>query len=92
MPSVGFKEMIMAAAMNKNILLIPMLPEQLGLNDLDGFKAMGLEVANGKRKDYSRMSDKLEKFANILFVMLRDRAYIGIAWQMLVIYMNMKFV
>ena len=68
MPSIGFKEILMGASMNKNILLIPLLPEQLGLNDLDGFKAMGFEVANGKRKEYLKMSEKLEKFANIMFL------------------------
>jgi len=46
----------------------------------------------GKREDYKMSSGRLEKWCNVLFVCMRQSAYIGRAWQFLVIYANMQMV
>jgi hypothetical protein len=46
----------------------------------------------GKREDYKVSSGRLEKWCNVLFVCMRQSAYIGRAWQFLVIYANMQMV
>lgn len=39
----------------------------------------------GKRETYLESSNRLEKWANVLYAVLRTQAYIGRAWQTLVI-------
>jgi len=41
--------------------------------------------SQGKRETYIDSSNRLEKWANVLFAILRSQAYIGRAWQTLVI-------
>ena len=76
--------------MFKNILFVPKLPDQ-GLPLKDQLLQMDIRLdPNGKREDYvSRTSDRLGKRANIFFSQYRCQAYIGRAWQYLVIYLNM---
>ena len=50
---------------------------------------MDIKVQGGKREDYIDVADRLEKVANVLFSQFRCGAYIGRAWQYLVIYLNM---
>ena len=91
MPSLGFKDIAVAFAMKKNCLLIPMLPSSFG-DEKRQMEAMDIKLLEGdKREEYKKSSERLERLSNILFVHLRSNAYIGRAWQFLIIYSNMKF-
>ena len=94
MPSLHMKELAFGQCMFKNCLLIPKLPEDLGIADEVGqLKAMDITVdaSTGKREDYKRSAARLEKWCNIYFVHMRPSAYIARAWHMLIIYLNMPF-
>jgi len=41
---------------------------------------MDIKLKNGKREDYLKTSDRLEKRANVMFAQYRCSAYIGRAW------------
>ena len=45
----------------------------------------------GKLEPYKKASERLEKWASILFVHLRSESYLGRAWQYLTHYVDMKF-
>jgi hypothetical protein len=52
---------------------------------------MDIKLQGGKREDYKNTSERLRKWSNVLFANLRSGAYIGRAYQMLIIYLNMPF-
>jgi hypothetical protein len=76
--------------MFKNILLVPQLPDP-SLTPIEQLAQLDIKLdASKKREDYtSKTSDRLEKRSNILFSQLRCSAYVGRAWQYLVLYINM---
>ena len=41
--------------------------------------------SDGKREPYLNSSERLEKWANVIFALFRSQAYIGRAWQSLII-------
>ena len=90
MPSIGFKEIALAHCMSAHILLVPIHPNSIGGEEAQ-LKAMDFRLVEGKREDYKQTSNRFEKWTNIMFVHLRDKAYLGRAWQYLIIYLNIKF-
>ena len=74
--------------MSKNCLLIPLIPPS-DIPEAEQLAMMDIKLEGGKREDYMKTSDRLEKRANVIFAQYRCTAYIGRAWQMLVIYLNM---
>ena len=52
---------------------------------------LDFKVKDGVREDYDTYAKRLIKYANVLFVQLRSPAYVGRAWQYLIIYVNMTF-
>jgi hypothetical protein len=81
MPSLNFKEIAISYCLSKNILLIPQHPSSASNDDLEQLKAMDIKLdENGKREEYRQSQNRLEKWANCLFVYLRDEAFLGRAW------------
>ena len=69
-----------------------MLPEQMSPNDKKQQLAdMGIlmDASTGKREEYRTTQSRFQKWCNVLFSQFRCKAYIGRAWQFLVIYIKM---
>ena len=79
MPSIGFKEIAISHCMSANILLVPMHPSSVA-GEENQLKAMDYKLRDDKREDYKMTSQRFEKWANIMFAHLRDKAYLGRAW------------
>ena len=52
---------------------------------------LNFKIKDNVREDYNTYDMRLVKYCNVFFVQMRSPAYIGRAWQYLVIYINMKF-
>ena len=77
--------------MSKNCLLIPRLPSEVSQDPKLQLKAVDIRLnEDGKREEYKTSSGRMEKWCNVLFVCMRQSAYIGRAWQYVVIYLNMQ--
>ena len=91
MPAIMMKEIAIAQCMSKNCLLIPRLPSEVSQDPKLQLKAVDIRLnEDGKREEYKTSSGRMEKWCNVLFVCMRQSAYIGRAWQYVVIYLNMQ--
>ena len=87
------KDIAIAHVMTKNILFRPELPSSVEGGEVEQMRAIQIRLVEdtNKREDYYKSKDRLEKWSHLLFVYMRDPILIGRAWQMLIIYLNMKF-
>lgn len=92
-PSLGLKEIAIAHCLSMNVLFLPQHPDTLGdaLDEASKLRAFGIHVNEQNiREDYKHSIKRVETWCHILFVQFRDSAYLGRAWQYLVLYLNMK--
>ena len=72
----------MSFCMNRNKLLIPEEPQG---TEQEIIEQMDFKLNEGKREEYKDTSNRLERFCQTLFAQYRCKAYIGRAWQHLIL-------
>ena len=76
MPEIGFMDLAIDHAMSRNVLLIPQHPDDLqGKSDNEKLLAMDIQRKRDSPdllEPYKNSSEKLGKWANVLFVHLRS--------------------
>jgi len=82
--------MVLGYCAYKSCLLIPKLADS-NADPTKQLEELDIKIKDGAREDYDTYAQRLVKYANVLFVQLRSAAFIGRAWQYLVIYTNMTF-
>ena len=75
MPEIGFMDLAIDHAMSRNVLLIPQHPDDLqGKSDNEILTAMDIQRKRDSEElePYKNSSERLGKWANVLFVHLRS--------------------
>lgn len=91
MPGVPITQIIIGHILKKSVLLIPELPKpKTTEEEREAMKSMGINLVKDKREDFLASLNRLEKFASLLFMNFRSKAYIGRGWQYLILYINME--